>query len=188
MQQQQQLLPLLPCMLCLRLQPAAVVMHTHMPPHSQRPPPPAVPLCLFHVHRQIESEFRCQTGLEEEAELHWKQDQRAALEPCQNIKHTFARIARECTDVRFLSINVSCTQCSPTAACAPLAVWRSTCSQLRTTALKMHGRARRSLALCLGSSAVVCWRLLQETPSMCVSPSLYSLFSLLFFRSLLHAG
>lgn len=56
---------------------------------------------------QVESEQVCQTGLDEEAELHWKQDQAAAMLPCQSIKHTFARIARECTDVRFLSINVS---------------------------------------------------------------------------------
>jgi hypothetical protein len=56
---------------------------------------------------QVESERVCQTGLEEEAELQWKQDQQAALAPCQNIKHTFARIARECKDVHFFSINVS---------------------------------------------------------------------------------
>lgn len=56
---------------------------------------------------QIESEHLCQTGLEEEAELHWKADQAAALQPCRNIKHTFARIARECGDVHFLAINVS---------------------------------------------------------------------------------
>lgn len=58
---------------------------------------------------QVESERVCQTGLEEEAELQWKQDQQAALAPCQNIKHTFARIARECKDVRFFQINVSPT-------------------------------------------------------------------------------
>lgn len=55
---------------------------------------------------QIESEQLCQTGLDEEPELHWRQDQAAALLPCQNIKHTFARIARECTDVHFFTINV----------------------------------------------------------------------------------
>lgn len=59
------------------------------------------------LHMQVESEKVCQTGLEEEAELHWKADQAAALMPCQGIKHTFARIARECPDVRFLSLNVS---------------------------------------------------------------------------------
>jgi hypothetical protein len=56
---------------------------------------------------QVESEKVCQTGLEEEAELHWKADQAAALAPCQGIKHTFARIARECPDVKFLSLSVS---------------------------------------------------------------------------------
>lgn len=55
----------------------------------------------------MESEKVCQTGLDEEAELHWKTDQAAALQPCQGIKHTFARIARECPDVKFLSLNVS---------------------------------------------------------------------------------
>lgn len=55
---------------------------------------------------QVESENVCQTGLEEEAELHWKAEQAAALQPCQGIKHTFQRIARECPDVRFLSLNV----------------------------------------------------------------------------------
>lgn len=64
--------------------------------------------CIHSPHLlQVESERVCQTGLEEEAELQWKQDRVAALAPCQNIKHTFARIARECTDVRFLAINVS---------------------------------------------------------------------------------
>eukprot|EP00878_Enallax_costatus_P005724 GHUV01006002.1.p1 GENE.GHUV01006002.1~~GHUV01006002.1.p1 ORF type:complete len:209 (+),score=31.72 GHUV01006002.1:247-873(+) len=54
---------------------------------------------------EVESDKVCQTGLEEEAELHWKADQAAALKPCQGIKHTFARIARECPDVKFLSLN-----------------------------------------------------------------------------------
>ncbi|KAF8059985.1 SQD2 [Scenedesmus sp. PABB004] len=54
---------------------------------------------------EVESERLCQTGLEEEAELQWKADQAAAMAPCQGIKHTFARIARECTDVTFLSLN-----------------------------------------------------------------------------------
>ena len=49
----------------------------------------------------------CQTGLDEEPELHWKADQAASLLPCQNVKHTFARIARECKDVRFLAVSVS---------------------------------------------------------------------------------
>lgn len=56
---------------------------------------------------QVSSENVCQTGLEEEAELQWKADQKAALAPCQGVKHAFQRIARECPDVRFLSLNVS---------------------------------------------------------------------------------
>jgi hypothetical protein len=67
---------------------------------------------------QVESERLCQTGLEEEAELHWKADQAAALAPCQGIKHTFARIARECPDVKFLSLSVSGQ---------PLHAWRRGC-------------------------------------------------------------
>lgn len=62
---------------------------------------------------EVESDQVCQTGLDEEAELHWKQDQAAALMPCQQIKHTFARIARECTDVRFLSINADDPDSAP---------------------------------------------------------------------------
>jgi hypothetical protein len=56
---------------------------------------------------QVASDKLCQTGLEEEPELQWKADQAAALAPCQGIKHTFARIARECPDVKFFSLNVS---------------------------------------------------------------------------------
>lgn len=54
---------------------------------------------------EVESDQVCQTGLDEEAELHWKADQAAALAPCQAIKHTFARVARECPDVRFFAVN-----------------------------------------------------------------------------------
>ncbi|PSC71573.1 pollen-specific SF21-like [Micractinium conductrix] len=53
---------------------------------------------------EVYNEEVCQTGLEEEAELQWKQDKRAALEPCRGLKHSFARIARECQDAVFLSL------------------------------------------------------------------------------------
>ncbi|KAI8476189.1 MAG: hypothetical protein J3K34DRAFT_382349 [Monoraphidium minutum] len=41
----------------------------------------------------------CMSGLDEEAELHWKGDREAALQPCEDIRHTFVRTARECPDV-----------------------------------------------------------------------------------------
>ena len=53
---------------------------------------------------EIESQQVCQTGWEEEAELHWKDDQRKALEPCLQLKHTFQRTARDCPDVVFLMV------------------------------------------------------------------------------------
>lgn len=53
---------------------------------------------------EIESESVCQTGWEEEAELQWKDDQKKALEPCQQLKHTFQRTARDCPDVEFLMV------------------------------------------------------------------------------------
>lgn len=55
---------------------------------------------------QIESEQLCQTGLDEEPELQWREDQQAAMKPCQGIKSTLQRTARECPDVRFLSLQV----------------------------------------------------------------------------------
>jgi hypothetical protein len=67
---------------------------------------PAYPhLCLL---LQVESEELCQTGLDEEPELQWRQDQQAAMVPCKGIKGTLQRTARECPDVRFLSLQVSC--------------------------------------------------------------------------------
>lgn len=53
---------------------------------------------------EIESQQVCQTGWEEEAELHWKDDQKKALEPCLQLKHTFQRTARDCPDVEFLMV------------------------------------------------------------------------------------
>lgn len=55
---------------------------------------------------EAESQTVCQTGFEEEAELQWKQDKDAALAPCGEIKHVFARTARDCPEVTFLSLEV----------------------------------------------------------------------------------
>eukprot|EP00775_Hariotina_reticulata_P006991 gene6991-7205_t len=54
---------------------------------------------------EVTSETVCQTGVDEEPELQWKADKQAAMMPCANVKHTFQRIARECTDVKFLALN-----------------------------------------------------------------------------------
>eukprot|EP00882_Tetradesmus_deserticola_P001349 GHRQ01001460.1.p1 GENE.GHRQ01001460.1~~GHRQ01001460.1.p1 ORF type:complete len:332 (+),score=120.08 GHRQ01001460.1:133-1128(+) len=62
---------------------------------------------------EVESERLCQTGLDEEPELQWKADQAAALAPCQGIKHTFARIARECPDVKFFSLSADDPDAGP---------------------------------------------------------------------------
>lgn len=53
---------------------------------------------------EIQSQIVCQSGFEEEPELQWKDDQKRAMEPCSGLKHTFARTARECKDVVFLSL------------------------------------------------------------------------------------
>lgn len=53
---------------------------------------------------EIESAEVCQTGWDEEPELHWKDDQKAALEPCKQLKHIFQRTARDCPDVEFLTV------------------------------------------------------------------------------------
>lgn len=55
---------------------------------------------------EIRSEEICQTGFDEEPELHWKDDRKAALEPCRQLKHSFQRIARDCPDVKFLCVEV----------------------------------------------------------------------------------
>ncbi|KAL4457874.1 hypothetical protein ABPG75_012739 [Micractinium tetrahymenae] len=53
---------------------------------------------------EVQSQVVCQSGFDEEAELQWRADQRAAMEPCRGLKHSFARISRECQDVAFLSL------------------------------------------------------------------------------------
>ena len=55
---------------------------------------------------EAESTTVCQTGFEEEAEIHYKVDQEAALAPCQVIKHVFQRTARDSPDVKFLALEV----------------------------------------------------------------------------------
>lgn len=55
---------------------------------------------------EIHSEDVCQTGFEEEPELHWKGDVKAAQEPCAQLKHVFLRTARECPDVVFLDLEI----------------------------------------------------------------------------------
>jgi len=58
---------------------------------------------------EIGSEKVCETGWEEEPELHWKDDKKAALEPCLQLKHTFQRTARDCPDVCFLMVDADST-------------------------------------------------------------------------------
>eukprot|EP00890_Picochlorum_soloecismus_P000765 jgi/Picsp_1/168/NSC_00168-R1_thioredoxin-like protein cdsp32 len=58
---------------------------------------------------EVGSEKVCQTGWEEEPELQWKDDKKAALEPCLQLKHTFQRTARDCPDVRFLMVDADST-------------------------------------------------------------------------------
>ncbi len=48
----------------------------------------------------------CQSGLGPEAELHWEEDKKASLSRCANLKHVFARTARDCPDVTFLTLEV----------------------------------------------------------------------------------
>ncbi|KAK9810349.1 hypothetical protein WJX72_009187 [[Myrmecia] bisecta] len=53
---------------------------------------------------EVESSEICQSGLKEEAELHWKADKAASLEPCSRLKHVLQRTARDCPDVTFLTL------------------------------------------------------------------------------------
>ena len=56
---------------------------------------------------EVESSEQCDTGLAEEAELHWKEDKQAALAPCSGLKHLLQRTARDCPDVKFLTLEVT---------------------------------------------------------------------------------
>lgn len=55
---------------------------------------------------EVESHQMCQSGLGPEAELHWEEDKKASLSRCANLKHVFARTARDCPDVTFLTLEV----------------------------------------------------------------------------------
>lgn len=48
----------------------------------------------------------CQTGLDEEPELQWESEKRAALQRCSGLMPSLQRIAAECPDVRFLAAEV----------------------------------------------------------------------------------
>ena len=58
---------------------------------------------------QVQSEKVCQASVDEE-DLHWKVDQEAKererLARCTEIKHTFVRTARECSNVDFIMHSV----------------------------------------------------------------------------------
>ena len=68
---------------------------------------------------EVESVDVCQTGFEEEAEIHYKVDQKKALEPCGQIKHIFQRTARDCPDIEFLAIEVRLSNGSAINAIMP---------------------------------------------------------------------
>jgi len=65
---------------------------------------------------EVEAEGVCQTGLEEEADVNWELDKKAALVPCARIKPTLQRTARECPDVVFLSLSVETDEATALAA------------------------------------------------------------------------
>lgn len=56
---------------------------------------------------EVEASDVCQTGFDEEPEVHYKADQEAVLAPCKGIKHVLQRTARDSPDVRFLAMEVS---------------------------------------------------------------------------------
>lgn len=62
---------------------------------------------------EVESQDLCQTGFEEEAELQWKEDREAALRPCAEIKHVFARTARDSPEVTFLALEADSEESQP---------------------------------------------------------------------------
>lgn len=86
--------------------------------HPLDPPPLQAGDQLVVV--EVHSEVLCQTGFEEEAELQWKVDQQQVLAPCADLKHVFARTARDCPDVVFLSVEVSGRAALPRRHMAPL--------------------------------------------------------------------
>ncbi|GMH43587.1 hypothetical protein BSKO_11509 [Bryopsis sp. KO-2023] len=58
---------------------------------------------------EIDSVEVCQSGVAEEPELMWKQDsdlkEKELWSICRDIKHVFQRTARECPDVKFLTLH-----------------------------------------------------------------------------------
>ncbi len=92
-----------------RLAPSQPSGCTCRPTQSARCPTPADRLQAGDklVVLEVQSQLVCQTGFDEEPELHWKADRQAAMDPCRGLKHAFARIARECQDVVFLSLEAS---------------------------------------------------------------------------------
>lgn len=65
---------------------------------------------------EIESSQTCDSGLSEEAEVHWEEDKKLKLARCSNLKHTFQRTARDCPDVKFLMLEV-CSSSESEEAC-----------------------------------------------------------------------
>lgn len=65
---------------------------------------------------EIESSKTCDSGLSEEAEVHWEEDKKLKLARCSNLKHTFQRTARDCPDVKFLMLEVCCPSACPSCA------------------------------------------------------------------------
>lgn len=62
---------------------------------------------------EVESQQLCQTGFDEEPELQWKEDREAAQRPCAEIKHVFARTARDSPDVTFLALEADAEEAQP---------------------------------------------------------------------------
>ncbi|CAL5227154.1 g10067 [Coccomyxa viridis] len=69
---------------------------------------------------EIESSQTCDSGLSEEAEVHWEEDKKLKLARCSNLKHTFQRTARDCPDVKFLMLEADTEEGQ--AACDRLGV------------------------------------------------------------------
>jgi len=65
---------------------------------------------------EVASDEKCETGLTEEVELNWDLDQKQREKEldklCGQIKHVFQRTARECKDIKFLTIDASSVVCS----------------------------------------------------------------------------
>ena len=61
---------------------------------------------------EVESSETCDSGIGEEADLHWREDRAAALARCAGVKHVFQRTARDSPDVTFLTL-----EARPRAAC-----------------------------------------------------------------------